>query len=668
MCGIAAIISRTGRPVNPMALKAMNDSLAHRGPDDSGYAFLNSSPAGNGKGGSYAVFTDPAFRHRNQHIAPFGGDLFASQFGRMGYTVGMAHRRLSIIDLAPTGHQPMPTMNNRFWIVYNGEIYNHIELRNDLESNGRVFQGTSDTEVLLQLWEEYGEACIPMLNGMFAALVVDLATGGATLFRDRHGIKPVYYAVTDDYLLLASEPKGILHSCLLDATIDHVAMCEYFTFQNIYSDRTLFQGIQLLEPGHTLSLDVGSGEEPAIRRYHDRSATAVDLSGDSFKSVCERVADAFERCIRRQLVSDVEVGAYLSGGMDSGSIVAASCAHIPRMHTFTCGFDLSNVFGIEQGFDERKESEALSHLLQTEHYEVVLHSGDMQAALERITWHVDDLRVGMCHQNWYAAKLASKFVKVCLSGTGGDELFAGYPWRYEKCFQWQGEKRFEDAYFSYWHRLLPPNELGSLFAPGMGDLLYSARESFQSALERAKSGTPNRRSNEELFQQILNFEFDTFLHGLLTIEDKISMAHGMEVRVPFLDNELVDLAAGIPAEYNLKMNENRAERGEFPFLTTDGKLILRCAMERYLPNTYTLKPKQGFSPPDENWYRGPTMEYIRSILLDRQTTSRPWFDAAVVEEKLQDHFHGWHNRRLLIWSLLVFEWLQRHYVDRTYSL
>ncbi|HCR12939.1 MAG TPA: asparagine synthase (glutamine-hydrolyzing) [Desulfovibrio sp.] len=662
MCGIAAIISRTGKPVDPYALKAMNDALAHRGPDDSGYALLTPSPTRDGRGGSCAVFTDPQFRHANQHIAPFGGEFFHAQCDKARHAVGLAHRRLAIIDLAPSGHQPMHTVNNRYWIVFNGEIYNYRELRRELEAKGRFFQSASDTEVLLQLWDEYGEACLPMLNGMFAALVCDLVTGDVAVFRDRCGIKPVYYAVTDDFVLVASEPKGILLSGLLDVGIDPDAVWEYFTFQNVFSDRTLFSGVRLLEPGCLLSLAALAAGEPRRGRYCDPLQPTQNLGAVGFEGICERVSDTFERCVRRQLVSDVKVGAYLSGGMDSGSIVAVACRRFLRMYTFTCGFDLSNVLGIEQGFDERRESEALSHLLQTEHYEVVLHSGDMQAALETLTWHVDDLRVGMCHQNWYAAKLASKFVKVCLSGTGGDELFAGYPWRYQRALDWSGFPSFEEAYFSSWHRLLPPDELPALFSGDLQGNRDAARASFRAALGQCRGSGADGPASDRL-RQVLRFEFNTFLHGLLTIEDKISMAHGMEVRVPFLDNELVALAANIPAALNVCMENVNAGCGRH-IRTSDGKRVLRRAMERYLPGMYTRKAKQGFSPPDENWYRGPSMEYIKSILLDPRTTGRCWFDARQVEQKLHDHFEGRCNRRLLIWSLLVFEWLQRHYVDR----
>lgn len=640
----------------------MCDTLAHRGPDDAGYAFFRLGEGRTGEGGYWCSFADERFRHVNEHLPVFGGSYCREEFSKNSFSVALGHRRLAIIDLTPYGHQPMSSSDCRYWVSYNGEIYNFPELREDLCSRGHVFRTRSDTEVLLHLWEEHGRDCLAMLDGMFAFALYDRVANVLTLARDRFGVKPLYYAMADGYVVFASEIKGILASGLLRPSIQPAAVAEYFTFQNLFSPQTLFRNVLLLEPGRCLEISPGSPAEPVIRRYH-AGFPAPDPSLADDEQAAETVADAFSQAIRRQLVSDVEVGSYLSGGMDSGSIVAVAGRSIPRLVTFTAGFDLTNVSGIEQGFDERKQAEKLAYLLQTEHYDVVLHAGDMPAAMHKISWHMDDPRVGMCHQNWYAARLASRFVKVCLAGTGGDELFGGYPWRYRLVLSAASVEEFDRRSFDYWHRLLAPEELPGLFAPELRCHGQAVRESFDRVGADAPGPQPGVPLADSLLQRALHFEFKTFLHGLLITDDHISMAHGLETRVPFLDNRLADLAFRLPA--SMKVNTSRlADPSQGPLESSDGKRILRRAMARYLPEEFTQQPKQGFSPPDENWYRGPSMDYIRSILLDRPTTERPWFDQPFVRAKLSEHFEGKRNHRLLIWSLLSFELLQRHFVDQ----
>ena len=662
MCGIAGIVSLSGSRVQSEPLKAMCDIMAHRGPDDAGYAFFRpGSGPGGLRGMQYSRFTDPEFHLRNQHIAPFGGAYFREHTDKLHYLVGMGHRRLAIIDLSVNGHQPMATADRRFWLTFNGEIYNFPELRSMLVGMGHEFQSLSDTEVILRMWEEFGVACLEQFNGMFALAVYDLRDNVLTLARDRFGVKPLYYYQTPDFLVYASEIKGVLASNLVTREIEPDALFEYFTFQNIFSNRTLFSGVRLLMPGEAITILPGTGETPKTWRHHS-GFPEVDPSLTNESTVRNLIADAFSKSVKRQLISDVEVGAYLSGGMDSGSIVSVAAQSIQRLMTFTCGFDMTNVDGIEQGFDERQNSERLAYLLQTEHYSVVLHSGDMPAAMEQITWHVDDPRVGMCHQNWYAAKLASKFVKVCLSGAGGDELFAGYPWRYLLGIN-SNKSDCEDPYFNFWIRLLQRNQVPSLFSSDIRPAASRGKEIFDEIFQNAPAAHSDLNPIDVALQQVLHFEFRTFLHGLFLIEDKISMAHSLEVRVPFLDNDLADLAFKIPASLKLDVQRLKRNNGNAGYRADEGKLILRKAMERFLPELYTRQPKQGFSPPDGNWYRGESMDYIKEILLDTRTVSRPWFDQSFIETKLNEHFTGQQNHRLLIWSLLSFEWLQRHFLD-----
>jgi asparagine synthase (glutamine-hydrolysing) len=287
----------------------------------------------------------------------------------------------------------------------------------------------------------------------------------------------------------------------------------------------------------------------------------------------------------------------------------------------------------------------------------------MPAAMEKISWHVDDPRVGMCHQNWYAAKLAGKFVKVCLSGAGGDELFAGYPWRY-LCGMGEGDLASgRERYFNYWHRMLNPHEIRQLFSGDLHVFADGPRASFDAVFDRSPAIDSSLSFVENMLQSMLHFEFKTFLHGVLVIEDKISMAHSLEVRVPFLDNALADLAFRIPPPLKLNIAKMAGKSGQPLFKADEGKLILRKAMREFLPGLYTQQPKQGFSPPDDNWYRGESMSYIKEILYDARSLQRPWFDRGFVGKCLEEHFAGQRNHRLLIWSLLSVEWLQRHFCD-----
>jgi asparagine synthase (glutamine-hydrolysing) len=311
--------------------------------------------------------------------------------------------------------------------------------------------------------------------------------------------------------------------------------------------------------------------------------------------------------------------------------------------TFTGGFDLASVAGFETVFDERADAEAIARLCSTEHYTMVMHAGDMAWVLPELVWHLEDLRVGMCYQNHYIARLASKFVTVSLAGTGGDELFAGYPWRYELVEDADDPAEFERRHYDYWTRLVPDAEKQNFFAPSTWETIRSGAplEAYRAAIAPAANLDPATRA--------LYFEAKTFLHGLLVVEDRVSMANSLEARVPFLDNELVEIALRIPV---------RLQYG-----AASGKQILREAMQDLLPQEVLAKAKQGFSPPDQSWYRGPTMEYIKGLLLDPRTTARGYFQAPWVERMLAQHASGRSNHRLLIWSLLSFEWWNRLFID-----
>jgi asparagine synthase (glutamine-hydrolysing) len=593
MCGIAGIYDLRGRAIADSEIRAMNDAIRHRGPDDHG------------------------------HYVEDG--------------VALANRRLAIIDLSPAGHQPMANEDGSLLLVYNGELYNFTELVPLLEARGHRFHSKTDSEVILHAFEEWGPECLKRFNGMFAFAIWDQRDRRLFIARDRFGIKPLYYTFHEGRFLFASEVKSLLRAGV-PRTVSPEALAEYFTFQNILSDLTLFEGVRLLPAGHSLAVSE-SGMQTS--RYWDLSFEPDESVGED--EWAERIRGTFEEVVTRQLISDVPVGGYLSGGMDSASIAAVASRNVPRLMTFTGGFDLSSVDGLELVFDERADAEVVASHFRTQHYEMVMHAGDMAWALPELVWHLEDLRVGMSYPNYYIAGLASKFVKVALGGAGGDELFAGYPWRYELVAGLDDPRAFDTAYYEYWSRLVPDADKPDFFTEAVWAKARdrSTFDLYRGVLEPAAGLNP--------LEKALYFEAKTFLHGLLVVEDKVSMAHSLEVRVPFLDNALVALAERIPA----RLKHGRG----------GGKELLRRAMAPLLPAAVLDKRKQGFSPPDQSWYRGPTMDYIRELLLDPRSLERGYFQPAYVKRVLEEHLEGRVNHRLLIWSLLSFEWWNRLFMD-----
>jgi len=582
--------------------------------------------------------------------------------------LGLGHRRLAIIDLTPSGHEPMTNEDGSLVLTYKGEIYNFQKLRTELEALGHRFHSRTDAEVVVHSYEEWGQDCVHKFNGMFAFALWDSHQKSLFLARDRYGIKPLYYYFDGDAFVFASEIKAILQNKEVKKELCLEALNEYFTFQNIYSDNTLFRGIKTIPAGHYAVISTVPAGMRLLKYWDFDFSQARGPDEISFTDAAAQIKSLFQQAVVRQLVSDVPLGSYLSGGMDSGSIVAVASQAIPRLMTFTGGFDLSSVSGLELNFDERKPAELMASSFLTEHYEMVLHSGDMAWVLPKLIWHLEDLRMGMSYQNWYMARLASKFVKVVLGGAGGDELFAGYPWRYTPMLNSHTVNEFEGACYRCWQRLLPEEAKLEFFTD---DVIKETRDystfeilrSVMNSLER-----PSFLDPESTLNRLLYFEIKTFLPGLFIVEDKISMAHSMETRVPFLDNELVDFVLTLPAQYKLNLenmfqgiSNNSPDSGAF--LSSDGKYVLRRAMRGLVPDAILSRKKQGFSPPDESWYRGETMNYIKEILLDSKTLSRGYFRPQCIEKVVEEHTRGKVNHRLLIWSLLCFEWWNRQFMD-----
>ena len=335
--------------------------------------------------------------------------------------------------------------------------------------------------------------------------------------------------------------------------------------------------------------------------------------------------------VERQLVSDVPVGAYLSGGMDSGSIVALAARKVPRLQTFTAGFELSSVEGIEASFDERSAAELMAYANKTEHYEQVMNAGDIRWSLPRVVWHLEDLRLGMSYPNYYIARLASKFVKVCLSGAGGDELFGGYPWRYYRVFRSLDKQHFLENYYGFWQRLTTAEERNRLFRSGAEDEqeMFKVFSRVFADGEGLAFGSP-----EEQISSSLYFECKTFLAGLLLVGDKLAMANGLEERFPFLDNALVDFAMRLPVglkladlQHMLHVDEDAVKKKLFAQdAFQGGKSCLRQAMAHIVPPEIMQRKKQGFSSPEASWYRGENAEYVREMLLSKDLASGAYLD------------------------------------------
>jgi asparagine synthase (glutamine-hydrolysing) len=584
-------------------------------------------------------------------------------------SIGLGHRRLAILDLSEAGHQPMSNEAGDLVITHNGEIYNFRELRDELEGYGHKFVSRTDTEVVLRAYAEWGEECVEKFNGMFAFAIWDGRRRNLFIARDRHGVKPLYYWFDGETFLFASEIKALLHHPRVKVAVDPHALLEYFTFQNIFTDRTLFNGVKLLPAG--CFARVGTAQKAfQVQRYWDYNFREPVLVRD-YREYEEELDRLFVQAVRRQLVSDVPVGAYLSGGIDSGAITAIAAREMPYLASFTVGFDLSSASGLELGFDERQRAEALSYRFKTEHYEVVLKAGDMERVFPELIWHLEDLRVGQCYPNYYISRLASKFVKVVLAGTGGDELFAGYPWRYYRAVNNLHFEEYVQKYYKFWQRLVQNKIIHRLFQPPVWD---TVKDSLTIDLFRSVIGHDRQdlTEPEEYINRSLHFEMKTFMHGLLLVEDKLNMAHGLESRVPFLDNDLVDFAMQLPVRTKLRELDNvmRVDENEITpkqqlyfEKTNDGKLILRSMLSRYLPHDYVTGVKQGFSAPDASWFRGESIEYVRKTILDPNARIYEFLRPDTVSELVEEHLSGKMNRRLLIWSLLSFEWWLRKFAE-----
>ncbi|EAY29766.1 asparagine synthase (glutamine-hydrolyzing) [Microscilla marina] len=618
MCGIAGIFNLNREPISLQLIKKVTRELNHRGPDGEGFFVENN--------------------------------------------IALGHKRLAILDVSSRGAQPMTSKNDEWVVSFNGCIYNFLELKQELKSKGHEFISSSDTEVLVEGLAAYGSDFFKRLDGMFAVAAWNKKTKSLVLSRDRFGVKPLYYWFNGKTLVFASEIKSIIQHPNYNIDVNLSALNEYFTFQNLFRYHTMFKDVYMLPPANTVTIDAHSTFVQHMS-WWDYNFNTPDESM-TFMDAKEETKRLMENAVARQMIADVSVGSYLSGGMDSGSMTALASRHVNRLTTFTGGFDMSEVSGVEANYDERRDAELMANYFKTEHYEQVINAGDLKWSLPRVVWHLEDLKVGMSYPNYYISRLASKFVKVCLQGTGGDELFGGYPWRYYRVFQSLNQKEFFDNYYGFWQRLVPDKDKTSLFQPSIVQQMNLTE--VRGVFERVFTFNNRLKYNtaEEHIQNSLYFEIKTFLPGLLLVGDKLSMANGLEERFPFLDNALVDFAQKIPVKHKLgnlesfkKLDENlfsdkRKVYREF----NDGKNVLRKAMYDFLPDKIINRKKQGFSAPDESWYRGENAQYIKELLLNKKTLSSEFINPDYTKKIIDEHINQKVNHRLLIWSLMNFEW------------
>jgi asparagine synthase (glutamine-hydrolysing) len=617
MCGIAGIVSCNDRPVLQEELYAMCGAMTHRGPDDEGFYFDTG--------------------------------------------IGLGMRRLSIIDLE-TGEQPVHNEDGSVQVVLNGEIYNFKELRRDLEQRGHVFYTMTDTEVIVHLYEEHGSNCVEYLRGMFAFALWDRHTQTLLLARDRLGIKPLYYVETGGRLAFASELKVLLQLPEVERQLNWHALNYLFTFLTTPAGNSIVAGVRKLEPGHTLICAPGAG----LRRYcyWDLCFEPDYEHGEQY--FVDGLRELLYESVRLHMVSDVPVGAFLSGGIDSSAVVATmSQLNARPVKTFSIGFR-------EQDHDESRYARLIARRFETDHHELILEP-DITGLLDDLAWYLDEpFGDPSAIPTYIVSRLAAQHVTVVLSGDGGDELFGGYD-KYvvegrERCyenmaaplrgllrniaaimpegakgrnflrhFSLSGTERYLDA-VSFFHG----DEKKQLFQPAIAAQMYSD-DIWREAFALLKSADGNWLSSLQYFDLKRYLPLD-----ILTKVDRMSMAHSLEARVPLLDHKLVEFAARIPP--GLKLNG-----------TT--KYVFKQALRGILPGVVIDRRKQGFAVPLGPWFRGRLEDFLRDHLLSPRSRARGIFNTAYIERLIALHEQGRPLGQQL-WTLLSFELWCRTFLDQ----
>ncbi len=619
MCGICGIInSDKEHHVDPQLLKRMTDTIVHRGPDDEG------------------IYVDK--------------------------NVGIGMRRLSIIDLS-TGKQPIHNEDKSVWIVFNGEIYNHKEIRNELEKAGHRFQTQSDTEAIVHAYEEYGDKCVQKLNGMFAFAIWDKRKNIVFLARDRIGIKPLYYFFDKSRLIFGSELKTILKAKDIPRRIDLQALDNFLTFEYIPAPLSIFQDIRKLPPGHTLTL---RDNEIWVRNYWD---VDVKSNGKTYDEYVHNLRELLQDAVKIRLMSDVPLGAFLSGGIDSSIIVALMAQVMDQpVKTFSIGFE-------DSSYNELKYARLVAEKFNTEHHEFIIKPDAVDLADNLLKFLDEPFGDFSIFPTYLVSKMARDFVTVTLSGDGGDELFGGY------------DTYIADAMAKYYNRLpralrngfltkvldmVPPasKKKGLInrakrFVEGMKlpeDLRHTRWMIFLQDFEKSQLYAQDMKSgflekdpykfirryfanvaynqDDEINQQMY-VDVKTYLvDNILVKVDRMSMATSLEARVPFLDHRFVEFAGSVPGKYKLQGRKT--------------KMILKQSMEELLPKEILYRGKEGFSIPIKNWLKNELKPMMMDTLSPEKIKREGFFNPDYVEILKNEHLSGRENHSHRLWALMIF--------------
>jgi len=626
MCGIAGKYNfQTDEPVAPELVKAMCDKMIYRGPDDAG------------------VYTEA--------------------------NIGLGHRRLSILDLSELGHQPMSSHDKMLWITFNGEIYNFQSLRDDLISKGYIFKSNCDTEVIIYLYQEYGEDCLKYLRGMFAFAIWDKIKKTLFLARDRIGKKPLFYYYDGKRFIFASEIKAILEDPTVRKEIDFQAFYDYFKYLYVPDPKTVYKNIFKLDAGHCLTC---SKEGIKKREYWDVSFAEKSYCGT--KKISEELMTILNESVALRMISDVPLGAFLSGGIDSSGVVAMMAKQQNHpVTTCSIGFD-------SKDYDEIQFARIIAEKFKTDHHEFTVKQKAAEI-LPKLAYYFDEpFADSSAVPTYYVSKLARQRVTVALSGDGGDENFAGY----EKYYLDDIENRIRSKIPQFIRKPIFPY-LSRMLSEGNHTILQKGRTllntlSFESDYGFYLTNTEfddnlwNIAVNDDVKKQIggydpfsvtqhyyhkadtdnhlskiLYTDLKTYLCGDILVKvDRMSMANSLEVRAPILDHNVIEFAASIPADLKYRCGEK--------------KYILKQTFQQVLPKEVMYRKKMGFSVPLADWFRGEIKEFAFYNLFSKDAGVAHFFNVAFLREIWNNHQAGIRNYTTILWTLLMFELWYREFM------
>lgn len=644
MCGICGILEfGSDSVISEELLKKMCSVLEHRGPDDEGI-------------------------YINKWNSPYST---TPSVNRDSPLVGLGHRRLAVIDLK-TGHQPMSNENQTVWIVQNGEIYNFGELRENLEKKGHKFKTNSDTEVIIHLYEDYGKDCVKYLRGMFAFAIWDGNRNRLLLARDRIGEKPVCYALTSDKIIFASEIKSILQVPDFKREVDFLAMHHYLTYQYVPSPFSIFKGINKLPAAHILVWEKGNLK---VEQYW--TLDYINKIKISENEAQEQIIQKLKETTQLRLISDVPLGAFLSGGIDSSAVVAMmSQLRSQPVKTFSIGFE-------EQDFSEIKYARMVAERYNTEHKEFIVKPPKVTEILPKLVWYYNEpFADSSAIPTYYVSKITREYVTVALNGDGGDENFAGYP-RYQ-------QRKLVDTFVKFYtlcpeffkkriRKFVANKSEESNFWKKVEWLIQTYRIAPERRYARFMTVFPNDYKNslysvalqEELgkidsidllveayekikasdfVEKIIGSDIITYLPDCLCVKmDIASMANSLETRSPLLDYKFMEFTASLPSNFKL--------RG---YIT---KYIFKKALEKYLPKKILYRKKMGFGIPFTHWFKDKLKNYVYETLLGEDARRRNYFNIEYVKQILDEHTSGKIDHTTRIWALLNLELWHQIFID-----